>query len=123
MSRIVAEFRSHRRRRLSLPTGPTPRGPAWSSRGSDLPKGALGGPVKIGAPHSQGFSAYYGFGGGGQCGLLLPVAPLHCLSPGPGASAQAGTAEIVAMIATAAINLFALDKVLTSFLPVCSTDS
>src|SRR5215212_8406571 len=31
---------------------------------------------------------------GGQCGLSLPVAPRHCLSPGPGASAHAVGAEI-----------------------------
>jgi hypothetical protein len=29
---------------------------------------------------------------GGQCGLLLPVAPRHCLSPGPGASPNAAGA-------------------------------
>jgi hypothetical protein len=28
---------------------------------------------------------------GGQCGLLFPVAPLHCLSPGPGAANAVGS--------------------------------
>jgi hypothetical protein len=64
-------------------------------------------------PLSLIYLRVYGFGGGGQCGLLLPVAPRHCLSPGPGAAAQAvGTAAMVAMIAKAAINLLVLDKVL-----------
>jgi hypothetical protein len=39
------------------------------------------------APHSS--RAYLP---GGQCGLPLPVAPRHWLSPGPGASAKAGAA-------------------------------
>src|SRR5215211_6007619 len=34
---------------------------------------------------------------GGQCGLSFPVAPRHCLSPGPGASADAIGAEIASV--------------------------
>jgi hypothetical protein len=69
-------------------------------------------------------SPYYGFGGGGQCGLLLPAAPRHCLSPGPGAAAHAvGTAAMIAMIAKTAINLLVLSKVSTplSSLPPART--
>lgn len=40
------------------------------------------------APAPQSFAVYYGIAGCGQCGLLLPVAPRHCLSPGPGAAAK-----------------------------------
>src|SRR5215211_4415682 len=47
---------------------------------------------------------------GGQCGLLLPVAPRHCLSPGPGASAHAVGAEManVSTASSPTISLFGL---------------
>jgi hypothetical protein len=71
-------------------------------------------------PLSLIYLRVYGFGGGGQCGLLLPVAPRHCLSPGPGASAKAvgAAAAIVATSAKAAINLFFLDKASPPFSPL-----
>jgi hypothetical protein len=50
-----------------------------------------GGPPEAGGPPTAVLRRY-GFGGGGQCGLLLPVAPRHCLSPGPGGSASAAGA-------------------------------
>jgi hypothetical protein len=43
----------------------------------------------------------YGLGGCGQCGLLLPVAPRHCLSPGPGAAPDAAGATDAANTHTA----------------------
>jgi hypothetical protein len=43
----------------------------------------------------------YGLGGCGHCGLLLPVAPRHCLSPGPGAAPDAAGATDAANTHTA----------------------
>jgi hypothetical protein len=59
---------------------------------------------------------------GGQCGFPFPVAPLHCLSPGPGASPNAvGTdAAKAAIVRSTKMALFVL---LTSSPPLELPDS
>jgi hypothetical protein len=50
---------------------------------------------------------------GGQCGLSFPVAPLHCLSPGPGAAASALDTDDAkaARASTVTIAFFVLDMI------------
>ena len=48
---------------------------------------------------------------GGQCGLSLPVAPRHCLSPGPGAPALATGAARASALTAAMMAIHRLDLI------------